>query len=143
MVFIVDNNGSFDEPLDKIWRFMMSPSSAAHAHPGNMNMETERQGESMILSFENVIPGAAGKVKHKVKMTMLPPVGMTMEYLEGPMAGTKSVQYYQPKGINRTDVIVVGEYTSNVIPEAQLKTLVLRNLEQIFREDQENLRRFE
>ncbi len=142
MVFIVDKDGTFDEPLDKIWRFLTSQSSA-HSHPGNMNVQTETQDGHTILSYENVIPGANGTVKHKLKMTMIPPVAMTMEYLEGPLAGSKTVQYYQPKGINRTDVVVVGEYTSNVIPEAQLKTLVLRNLDQVFREDQENLRRFE
>jgi hypothetical protein len=141
MVFIVDKDGTFEEPLEKIWRFMAAPESA-HTHPGNMNLQAEIQGEHTIHSYENAIPGAVGKVKHKVKMTMLPPVGFMMEYLEGPMAGSKTMQYYLPKGI-KTDVVVVGEYISNVIPEQQLRTLVLRNLEEMFREDQENLRRFE
>jgi len=140
MVFIVDKEGTFDAPLEKIWRFLVAPASA-HAHPGNINVQTEMQGEHVILSFENQIPGAAGRVKQKIKMTMIPPVGLTMEYLEGPMAGTKTMQYYQPKGL-KTDVVVVGEFTSNVIPEAQLKAMALRNLEQAFNEDQENLRRF-
>ncbi len=117
----------------------MSPTDS-HSHPGNMNVKTEMQGEHVILSFENEMPGA-GRIKQKIKMTMHPPVGMTMEYLEGPMTGTKTMQYYYPKG-NKTDVIIAGEYTSKMIPEAQLKAMVLKQLDQVFKEDQENLKRF-
>jgi len=140
MVFIVDKDGTFEASLDKIWRFLGAPPSA-HAHPGNINPQTEMDGEHVILSFENQIPGAAGRVKQKIKMTMFPPVGLMMEYIEGPMSGSKSMQYYQPKG-PKTEVFVVGEYTSNVIPESQLKSMVLKNLERAFEEDQVNLSRF-
>jgi hypothetical protein len=139
MVFIVDAEGTFDAPIDKIWRFMQSPPDS-HSHPGNMNLQMEEQGEHMILSFENEMPGA-GRVKQKIKTTVFPPVGITMEYLEGPIAGSKMMQYYYPKG-NKTDVVVAGEFTSKMVPEAQLRGMVLKNLEKMFNDDQENLKRF-
>jgi hypothetical protein len=139
MVFIVDAEGTFDAPIEKIWRFLNSPPSS-HTHPMNRNVQSEVRGEVVTLSFENDIPGG-GIVKQKLKMTMMPPVGMLTEYLEGPLTGSKSIQYYVPKG-NKTDVVVAGEFTSNVLPEGQLNDMVLQQMDAMFKEDQENLKRF-
>jgi len=78
--------------------------------------------------------------KNKVKTTAFPPVGIAFETLEGPMAGSKSFQFYTPKG-NETEVTVVGEYVSKGVPDAALKGAVFAFLGTVFDEDQKNLSR--
>jgi len=140
MVFIVDEGSVFDAPLEKIWRFLQTPPDI-HNHPANQNLQAEFQPDGTIhLTFENEGPGGS-MMKNKVKMTMVPPVGFIMEYIEGPMVGSKSMQYYLPKG-NSTGVTVVGEYVSKAIPESQIKPIVVRGLETAFNDDQKNLKSF-
>jgi len=43
---------------------------------------------------------------------------------------------------DRTGVTVVGEFVSRSIPENQLKSVVLAQLERSYNEDNENLRNF-
>ena len=73
----------------------------------------------------------------KIKSTPLLPVGRMMEYVEGPLAGSRSFLYYVPMG-DRTGVTVVGEFVSRSIPENQLKSVVLSQLERSYNEDNEN-----
>ena len=95
---------------------------------------------TMHMSFENEGPGGM-MMKSKVKFTMFPPVGFLMEYVEGPMTGSKSMQYYQPMG-GRTGVTVVGEFVSKELPEQQIKPIVTHGLETAFDEDSTNLQKF-
>ncbi len=97
-------------------------------------------GKSTVLSFEVEGPGGA-KTLVKIRSTPLVPVGRMLEYLEGPLAGSKVMSYYIPKD-QRTGITLVGEYVSKVIPEGQLKTVVMNQLEQSFKEDTENLKNF-
>jgi hypothetical protein len=135
MVFIFDDGSRFKASLDKVWK--LNASEGAHNHPSLQNQKAERQGEHVILTYETAMPD--GKlVKHKARTTAFPPLGVMFETLEGPMAGSKSFQYYTPKG-GETGVTVVGEFTSKVIPEADLKQAVMGFLETVFNEDQKNL----
>jgi ABC-type phosphate transport system auxiliary subunit len=77
-------------------------------------------------------------VKHKTRTTAYPPVGIAFETIEGPMTGSKSFQFYTPKG-NETAVTVVGEWVSKSVPDGDLKNAVLAFLETVFDEDQKNL----
>ena len=65
-------------------------------------------------------------------------MGIAFETLEGPMAGSKSFQFYTPKG-NETAVTVVGEYVSKGVPDADLRQAVMAFLGTVFNEDQKNL----
>jgi hypothetical protein len=56
------------------------------------------------------------------------------------MAGSKSFQFYTPKG-NETAVTVVGEFVSKGVPDAALKGAVMAFLGTVFDEDQKNLSR--
>jgi hypothetical protein len=80
-------------------------------------------------------------MKQKLKITMLPPVGFVQEYIEGPLTGSKSMQFYQSMG-NRTGVTVVGEFVSTMMPESQIHGAVMTQLETAFNEDQANLKKF-
>jgi hypothetical protein len=139
LVFIIDDESVFDAPLEKIWRFMSTPGDH-HKHAGVKNRRIEPEGNIMVMSFEMELPN--GSTSHiKIRSTTLPPVGRMLEYLEGPLAGSKILSYYVPMG-KRTGVHVVGEYVSNTIPEEQLRSFVMNNLEQTFLEDSENLKNF-
>lgn len=96
-------------------------------------------GQSPVISFDTQAPDGRN-VHVKAKVTMHPPVGFTIEHLEGDMAGSKVMQYYTPKG-KKTGVTVVGEWVSNTIPQDQLKKIVTNDLEVAFNEDQQNLKK--
>jgi hypothetical protein len=135
MVFIVDDGSKFKAPLDKVWK--LNASEGAHSHPSLKNQKADQQGEHIILTYETAMPD--GKlVKHKTRTTAYPPLGIMFETLEGPLAGSKSFQYYTAKG-KETGVTVVGEFTSKMIPEADLKQAVMGFLETVFKEDEANL----
>ncbi len=99
------------------------------------------QENTPVISFETEGPGGM-KATNKIKLTFFPPVGYLMEYVEGPLTGSKAMQHYVPMG-NRTGVTVTGEYLSAMIPQNQLKAAVLAQLEQAFNEDNVTLQKFE
>ena len=68
----------------------------------------------------------------------MPPLGALFEILDGPLAGSKSLQYYLPKG-KETGVTVVGEWKSSVMSDDQVKKAVMGFLQTVFDEDQANL----
>jgi hypothetical protein len=139
LVYILDEGSVFDAPVEKIWRFMSTPGDH-HRHGSMTNRKVEMDGNNVILSFDT--EGLSGaKMTIKIKSTPILPLGRTMEYLEGPLAGSKVISYYVPMG-DRTGVTVVGEYVSKVIPESQIKSVVMNQLEQSFNEDNENLKNF-
>jgi hypothetical protein len=135
MVFIFDDGSKFKAPLDKVWQ--LNQSEGEHSHPSLRNQKGEQQGEHFILSYETKMQDGSW-AKSKVKTTAFPPLGIAFETLEGPMAGSKSFQFYTPKG-NETAVTVVGEYVSKGVPDAALKGAVLAFLGTVFDEDQKNL----
>jgi len=139
LVFIIDEGSTFDAPIEKVWRFMQM-GREQHKHVGRTNMKIEPQGDSSILSFETEGPGG-NKIQNRNKSTSFPPVGRVVEYLEGPLAGSRAVTYYIPMG-QKTGITVVGEFVSKTIPEAQIKSVVMEIFEKSFNEDVENLKNF-
>jgi hypothetical protein len=75
------------------------------------------------------------------RITTFPPVGYAVESVEGPMAGSKWFTYYVPRG-DRTEVVLVGEWTSKTVPADQVQALVTASLEKSFEEDTAGLRTF-
>jgi hypothetical protein len=137
MVFIFDEGSKFKAPLAKVWE--LNQSEGEHSHPSLKNQKAEQQGEHVILTYQTENPDGTWAT-HKVRTTAYPPVGIAFETIEGPMAGSKSFQYYTPRG-NETSVTVVGEFAAKGIPEANLKQAVMGFLETVFNEDQKNLAR--
>ncbi len=140
MVHILDEGSVFDAPLDKIWRYLQTAPEDLHVHRSMMNVQTVMEGDQPVMSFETEAPGGM-KVKNKIKMTFFAPVGFLLEYTDGPLTGSKVMQHYAPMG-NRTGVTVAGEYVSRMMPENQIKPLILGELEQAFKEDNANLQKF-
>jgi hypothetical protein len=137
MVFIKDEEGTFQAPVSKVWQLLQSPQD--HLHPSQINPQFAMEGDHPVVSFGVKMPD--GKVvNNKIRMTALAPVGIVLEYLEGPFSGSKSFTYYSPKG-EQTGVTVVGDYTSQWMSGEDLKQAVTMSLETAFREDSENLKR--
>lgn len=137
MVFIMDEGSTFKAPLDKIWK--LNASEGQHNHPSLKNYKSEHSGEdTMILSYDVDMGGKLTTVR--TRLTPMPPLGALFEILDGPLAGSKSLQYYLPKG-KETGVTVVGEWKSSVMSDDQVKKAVMGFLQTVFDEDQANLTR--
>lgn len=135
MVFILDEGSKFSASIDKVWK--LNQSEGEHLHASVRNRKAVAEGDHMIVSTETAMPDGTW-VKNKTRITAFYPLGIMFETLEGPMAGSKSFQYYTPMG-KETGVTVVGEFTSKVIPGSQLRTAQMEFLEILFNEDQKNL----
>lgn len=139
MVHIHDEGSEFHAPVEKVWAYL---SAAEHgpAHKDRRNSERKPVGENtLVLSSEQQIGGAWQKVSNRI--TLYPPVGYSVEFLEGPFAGSKSFTFYTPRG-ERTGVTVVGEFVSKTVPSADLEAAVLRMLGTTFDEDRVVLEAF-
>lgn len=135
MVFIKDEGSVFKASLDKIWN--LNASEGKHNHPSLKDSKTEPAGENaIILSYGVDMGGKTIRVRNK--LTMVPPLGELFETLDGPLAGSKSFQYYTPKG-KETSVTVIGEWKSSVMSDDQIRKAVMSFLQTVFDEDQANL----
>lgn len=140
MVYLVDVGSEFDAPMDVVWRYAQAPEDHGASHKGRRNVDRKQVNETTaVMSWEQDIDGHWVKMVNR--LTFLPPVGFFIEPLEGPMAGSKFFTYYVPKG-NKTQVNVVGEWTSKTIPAAQLEKAVMGNLEKVFSEDVAGIKAF-
>ncbi|MGC2360422.1 MAG: hypothetical protein WA691_09010 [Thermoplasmata archaeon] len=74
-------------------------------------------------------------VKEVARVTVMPPLGVITEVLEGPFAGTKMFTVYSPDGPDRTQVEVFGEFRSGEIPPEQVEAAGRKWLEDSFNED--------
>ena len=137
MVFILDEGGVFQVPLDQIWAFF--GDMAKHAHPTMKNMHVEPAGENALnMSWEGTVNNSI--TSNKAKLTMFPPSGFAMEFTEGPFTGTKEFEYYIPKG-NQTGITSVGVWMSPILNDDQLKKEAMNFLDTVFREDEANFAR--
>ncbi len=137
MVHIEDEGSEFDAPVDKVWK--LAQSEQFHNHSFQKNPSTTMEGEHPVLSYETTTPEGS-TIRQRIKLTLVPPLGTILEYLDGDMAGSKAFNYYTPKG-KKTGVTVVGEWVSKSIPTDQLKKMVMKNLETAFNEDQVNIKK--
>jgi hypothetical protein len=137
MVFILDEGAVFQVPIQEIWSYFGALEK--HQHPSMKNMRAELAGEGVLfLSWENDMTDSSGN--NKAKLTMYPPSGFVIEFLEGPFAGTKEFEYYIPRG-NQTGITAVGEWMSPNLNDSQLKKAATDFLNTVFREDEENFSR--
>jgi hypothetical protein len=140
MVFIADEGSVFDAPVDVVWKFLQSDTDPGESHKGRRNLERKQINENtLMLSWEQDVGGQWIRLANR--LTFHPPVGFFVEPLEGPMAGSKFFNYYVPKG-DKTEVVVVGDWNSKMIPPAQLEKAVMENLEKVFHEDSAGLKEF-
>ena len=141
MVHIKDD-GIFEEPLDKIWKYLNDPK-APHNHRLLKSQKVIEQ-KGNILVTENTMLNPDGKGTHteRWKLTFNAPKGFDTEYLTGPMAGSKSTQTYVPLGASKVKAEVAGEYKIQGMDDAGTKKAVLSFLEEVWKEDVNNLKQY-
>ncbi len=140
MVRIVDDGSHFDAPLDKVWKLVDAHNTEISTiHPEIRNVKIEQGGENQgILTFDSEDKGQTFRTK--LRITVLPPFAQAFEALEGPMTGSKFVNYYTPKG-NKTGVTVIGDFESPMIPPAHLEGAVHEFLDNGFNADSAYLKK--
>jgi hypothetical protein len=132
MVYIKDEGSQFDGSVETVWKYLQDADKHNATHKSrsySVKMLTEN---AMELSWEMNMDGKWTRIK--TRTTVLPPVGVAVEMLEGPMAGSKFFNIYAPAG-NKTGITVVGDFTSKTIPPAAIEAAVWGFLEQLFNED--------
>jgi hypothetical protein len=138
MVHIEDLGSHFDAPIETVWKFILSPEEHGRSHGNRRNVRGEPDGENrMRVSWEQHVNGQWVKVANQV--TMFAPVAQLVHSTEGPLAGSRFLMYYAPKG-GRTAVNVIGDFQSPVIPPAQLEAMVLASLSEAFDDDSAAIR---
>jgi len=139
MVHIKDEGSHFDAPIETVWKYLQGDDHGP-AHRSTRNQQMKPLTEtSFILSQEQNMNGQWVKTVNRI--TIFPPVAMSIEILEGPLAGSKMINVYTPKG-NRTGIDVYGDFVSKQIPAAQLEPAVRGNLETVFNEDAPAIKSF-
>jgi hypothetical protein len=137
MVHIRDEGSQFDAPIHVIWQYLSGPEHG-DAHKNNRHQQVKPVGENSVeVSMEQNMGGQWAKVKNRI--TVFPPVGVTIEVLEGPLAGSKIFNVYTPKGA-KTGIDVYGEFVSAQIPAAQLEPAVRGFLASVYEEDNATLK---
>ena len=135
MVFIKDEGSVFSAPLQKIWS--LNASEGKHFHPSLKDSKVEPVTENVMMLSYGVDMGG-NTIRVKTRVTLVPPLGEIFETLDGPLAGSKSFQYYTPRG-NETGVTTIGEFKSPVMSDDQIRQAVMGFLQTVFDEDQANL----
>ncbi|HYK92856.1 MAG TPA: hypothetical protein VEY07_02285 [Thermoplasmata archaeon] len=139
MAHIEDRGSEFDGSIDVVWKFIQSPEDHGSSHRNRRNVRGEPDGpDAMKTSWEQNVGGSWVKVENRVRL--FPPVAMLVEALEGPLAGSKFIFYYTPKG-KKTGVDAVGDFHSKMIPAGQLEPAVLAAFEEAYQDDNAGIRK--
>jgi len=135
----VSDEGMFDAPLEKIWRFLNDDSSHKHSSL-KFSKVLEQTDKGMTSEVEVKNPDGSWR-KETWKLSFNPPKGFSMEMVSGPMKGTKHSHTYTAMG-NKTKVVVEGEFVAQGMDDASLKKAALGMFEQVFNEDSAALKNY-
>jgi len=138
MVHVTDE-GEFDAPLEKIWRFLNDDKG--HQHSGMKMAKVLEQSDKGMTSEVDVKNPDGSWRKEVWKFSFIPPQGFSLEVTSGPMKGTKHTHTYTAAG-NKTKVRVEGEFFAQGMDDAALRKAALAMFEQVFSEDTEHLKNF-
>lgn len=138
MTILRDEGSTFDAPIEKVWALMHSGPHHRHRSMVNLEGAPTQDPNTFLLTWESEVGGR--RFPMAARMTVYPPLGFVMEYVEGPFAGSTEFEYYIPRG-DRTEIDVVGDYRSPILTEESLRRAVQEALTAAFGEDVENLAR--
>lgn len=138
MVFVRDEGATFDAPLDFVWKYLGDGDVHDAAHTTSRNPGFEKFSEiTFIYSCERLLRGKWSP--DKMRMTMFPPVGVGIEFLEGVLAGSKVIYIYSPKG-EKTGIDAYGEFTSKTLAPGEVEAVAREFLDNEFRDDAPSVR---
>ncbi len=137
----VYDDGIFDAPIDKVWKYVNDAMMHNHRAFKIAGM-VEQKGNIMVVNSDVANPGGKGSHQETWKFTYNPPKGFDMEYVEGPWKGSKHTHTYTPMK-NRTKVEVNGDFRIQGMDDAATKKAVLAYFAAVFEEDSSALRKYE
>lgn len=140
MVYIKDEGSVFDAPVDVVWQYMMEGETHDAQHKTTRNPKFEKLSDvTIIYSAERNFRGKWAP--DRLRISTFPPVSIVTEWLEGPLAGSKLVYVYSPKG-QKTGIDVYGEFTSKTLPPHEVEAAAREWLESEFNDDAPAVRAF-
>jgi hypothetical protein len=140
MVHIVDEGSQFDVPIETIWKFLQAPDDHGASHPDHKNLQARPLADGKLqVAWEQEMEGRPVKVVNHI--SMFPPLGIAIEMVEGPLAGSKFFNFYTPHGA-KTAVTIVGDFRSPSVPENRIEPIVRQNFEHVFTQDTAALKKF-
>ncbi len=138
----VKDEGDFDAPIDKIWKFLMDATPGVHAHQSIRGMKTlEQKGPVATTEIEFLNPDGRSTRRETWKFSYNPPHGFEMESLSGASKGTKYAHKYTSRG-NKTRVDVEGEFHFQGMDDTTTRQVAMGFLSQVFDEDSASLRNY-
>jgi hypothetical protein len=138
----VKDDGVFEAPLDKIWKFLQDSTPGIHNHKSIRAMKTiNQQGSSITQEIEFLNPDGKTTRKETWRFVYNPPHGFEMESLAGMSKGTKYSHRYTAMG-NRTRVEVEGDFHLQGMDDAATRQAALGFLSEVFEEDRASLGRY-
>jgi hypothetical protein len=134
MVHIRDEGSRFDGSIESVWRYLNSTElhDATHKNTRNHQMKTDGR-TSMLMKMEQNWNGTWVKTMQRV--TVLPPLGLVTEFMEGPLAGSNMLTVYTPIDKDHSQVDVYGEFRSPTLKEAEIEPAVRAWLDAAYNED--------
>lgn len=132
MVFLRDEGGVFDAPLEVVWEFLGSGDPHAAAHKHRATQRDRGTGGHGTYSWEQEFLDRP--TRFTMRWHALAPLGIAYEVLEGPFEGSRFFLYYTPMGA-RTGVTIVGEWVSPTLPTAAIPAAVDRFFALEFEQD--------
>jgi hypothetical protein len=138
----VKDDGMYDVPLDKIWKFLNDSTPGVHHHKAIKGTKTiEQKGTSVVQEMEFVNPDGKSTRKETWRFTFNPPHGFEMESLAGASKGTKYSHKYTSLG-NRTRVEVEGEFHIQGLDDASTRQAAMGFLSEVYEEDRSSLGKY-
>jgi hypothetical protein len=138
----VRDDGVYDAPIDKIWKFLQDDKPGVHNHRSILSTKTvQEQGNAVVQEMEFRNPDGKSTRKETWRFTFNPPTGFDMESLGGVSKGTKYSHRYTPMG-PKTRVEVEGDFRMQGMDDATTKQAALGFLAEVFDEDTRNLRNY-
>ena len=125
----VTHDGFLDEPLEKVWKRIADPS-ALRDHPLVRGEKVlDQKGDTIVLESVTVTHNGKRKDLATLKITINEPKGYDVEYLSGPLAGSKFTRVFTAKG-EGTRVEVSGDFKMRGADDATTKKEVLALLDE-------------
>ena len=138
MVYIRDEGSEFDAPVDFVWRYIFGGEDHDSAHKTTRNPTFKRVSDiTLEYGSERLLRGTW--TPDRLRITMVEPIAVTTEWLEGILAGSRFVYLYSPKG-EKTRIDVYGEFTSPTLPTQQVEAVAREFLDGEFRDDAPTVR---
>ena len=133
MVYVRDEGSEFEAPIDFVWRYIFGGEAHDSAHKTTRNPKF-KQVSDITIEYGSVRYLRGKWAPDRLRITMVEPISVTTEWLEGVLAGSKFVYVYSPRGA-KTRIDVYGEFTSKTLPPDEVEAAAREFLETEFSAD--------